>query len=116
MGRSMDMPSLLAEVQHCKTVKACIELALTDAYGESEEAMAWLTCIEEIFGRFDRVNLGEELALHGFPLANRRSVVAICGRGNRRVRVALESAEFTDLPPIETRWLNAWTQFSRGFV
>ena len=69
------------------------------------------------FGRFDRVKLlGEELAVHDFALANERSVVAICGRGNRRARVALESVEFTDLTPIETRGLNAWTQFSRGFA
>jgi hypothetical protein len=111
----MDMPSLLDEMQQCKTVKACIELALTDAYGESEEATAWLTCIEEMFGRFKRVKLlGEEVTLHGFDLANERSVVAICGKGKQRARVALESVEFTDLTPIETRWLKAWAQFSRA--
>ncbi|MEP6610016.1 MAG: hypothetical protein ABJA83_15275 [Burkholderiaceae bacterium] len=117
LDRDMDMPSLLAEMQQCKTVKACIALALTDAYGESEEATAWLTCIEEMFGRFDRVKLmGEEVTLHGFDLANESAVVAICGREKRRARVALESVEFPDLTPIETRWLKAWTQFSRGFV
>lgn len=113
----MDMPSLLAEMQQCKTVKACIALALTDAYGESEEATAWLTCIEEMFGRFDRVKLmGEEVTLHGFDLANERAVVAICGRGKQRARVALESVEFPNLTPIETRWLKAWAQFSRGLA
>jgi len=112
----VDLPSLLAEMEQCKTVKACIELALTDAYGESEEAVAWLTCIEEMFGRFDRVKiLGEEVTLHGFDLANERSVVAICGKGKRRIRVALESVEFPDLTPVEARWLKAWAQFSRAF-
>jgi hypothetical protein len=111
------MPSLLAEMHQCKTVQACTELVLTDAYGESEEAMAWLTCIEEMFGRFERVKLfGEEVTLRGFALANERSVVAICGRGKRRVRAALESVEFADLTPIETRWLKAWTQYSRAFA
>jgi hypothetical protein len=104
-------------MHQCKTVKACIKLALTDAYGESEEATAWLTCIEEMFGRFDRVTLlGEEVTLHGFGLANERSVVAICGRGKRRARVALESVEFADLKSIETRWLKAWTQYSLAFI
>jgi hypothetical protein len=117
LGRHVDMPSLLAEMHQCKTVQACTELVLTDAYGESEEAMAWLTCIEEMFGRFDRVKLfGEEVTLRGFALANERSVVAICGRGKRRVRAALESVEFADLTPIETRWLKAWTQYSRAFA
>jgi hypothetical protein len=113
----MDMPSLLDEMQQCRTVKACIELALTDAYGESEQATAWLTCIDEMFGRFNRVKLlGEEVTLHGFDLANERSVVAICGKGKQRARVALESVEFPNPTAIETRWLKAWAQFSRAFA
>jgi len=111
----MDMPDLLAEMQQCKTVKACIALALTDAYGKSEEGSAWLACIETMFERFDRVKLmGEEATLHGFDLANEMAVVAICGKGKRRARVALESIEFPKLTPIEARWLKAWMQFSRG--
>jgi hypothetical protein len=102
-------------MQQCKTVKACIALALTDAYGEYEEASAWLTCIETMFERVDRVKLmGEEVALHGFDLANELAVVAICGRGKRRARVALDSIEFPKLTPTEARWLKAWMQFSRA--
>lgn len=109
------MQNLLEEMQQCKSVKACIELALTDAYGEFEQASAWLACIEEMFGRFDRVNLmGEEVALAGFDLANDITVVAICRKGQRKASVALESVEFPDLTPIEARWLKAWKQFSKG--
>ena len=109
------MQSLLDEMQQCKSVKACIEVALTDAYGEYEQASAWLTCIEEMFGRFDRVYLmGEEVALEGFDLANDIAVVAICRKGKRKARVALESVAFPDLTPIEARWLKAWKQFSQG--
>ena len=85
----MGMPDLLVEMQQCKTVKACIALALTDAYGEYEEASAWLTCIATMFERVDRVKLmRKEVTLHGFDLANELAVVAICGRGKRRARVA----------------------------
>jgi len=102
-------------MQQCKSVKACIESALTDAYGEYEQASAWLTCIEEMFGRFDRVNLtGEEVALEGFDLANDFAVVAVCRKGKRKTRVSLESVEFPDLTPIEAPWLKAWKQFSHG--
>jgi len=115
LGAHYVMQFLLEEMQQCKSVKACIELALTDAYGEYEQATAWLTCIEEMFGRFDRVNLmGEEVALQGFDLENDPVVVAICRKCKRRARVTLESVEFPDITPIETRWLNAWKQFSRG--
>jgi hypothetical protein len=109
------MQSLLDEMQQCKSVKACIELALTDAYGEYEQASAWLTCIEAMFGHFDQVNvMGEQVALEGFDLTNDIAVVAICRKGQRKARVALDSVEFPDLTPIEARWLKAWKQFSKG--
>jgi len=107
------MQSLLEEMQQCKSVKACVELALTDAYGEYEQASAWHACIEEMFGRFDRVDLlGEEVALQGFDLENELTVVALCGKGKWRARVALESVEFPNITPSEARWLRACKQFS----
>lgn len=111
------MQSLLEEMQQCKSVKACIELALTDAYGEYEQASAWLTCIEVMFGRYERVNLmREEVTLQGFDLVDDLVVVAICRKSKQRARVALESVEFPDITPVEARWLKAWKQFSRGIA
>ena len=108
------MKSLLEEMRHCKSVKDCIALALVDAYGDDEQAGAWLTCIEEMFGRFDRVKvMGQEVALVGFDLANGMAVVAVCRQGKRTARVALESVEFPSLTPIEARWLEAWKRFSQ---
>ena len=99
------MQSLLEEMQQCRSVKACVELALTDAYGECEQAAAWFACIEEMFGRFDRVNLpGEEVALQGFDLENERTVVALRRKGKRPARVALESVELPNITPIEACW------------
>ena len=74
------MDDLLDEMRHCKSVQECIDLALTDAYGEEEQAVAWLTCIEEMFGRFDEVKLlGNPVELVGFDLSN-HAVVAVCRR------------------------------------
>ena len=102
-------------MRQCKSIKDCIELALVDAYGDDEQATAWLTCIEEMFGRFDRVKvLGQEVALEGFDLGDGVEVIAVCRQGKRKARVALESVEFPDLTPIEARWLKAWKQFSQG--
>ena len=90
----------------------CIDLALTDAYGEDEEAVAWLTCIETMFSRFKQVRLmGNDVALVGFDL-NRHAVIAVCGQGKRRVRATLDSIEFSELTPVEQRWLQAWKRFS----
>lgn len=107
------MDDLLDEMRRCKSVGACIELALTDAYGEDEQAVAWLTCIETMFGHSDRVVvLGQEVDLMGFELARDTAVVAVCRRGRRKVRITLESVQLPGLSPVEARWLKAWTQFA----
>jgi hypothetical protein len=108
------MDDLFEEMRQCKSVQACIELALTDAYGPDEQAVAWLTCIEVMLSRFKQVNLmGEEVQLVGFDL-NNETIVAVCRQGKRKARVSLDSVEFPELTPVETRWLKAWKRFSRG--
>jgi hypothetical protein len=103
---------LLDEMRQCKSVKACIDLALTDAYGEDEQAVAWLTCIEEMFGRFKQARLmGNDVALVGFDLRN-HDVVAVCQQGKHNARVTLDSIEFPKLTTVEQLWLQAWKRFS----
>jgi hypothetical protein len=70
--------------------------------------------MEEMFGRGEQVRvLGQEAKLQGFDLENDSAIVALCQVGKHNARVALESVEFPDLTPTETRWLKAWQQFSR---
>lgn len=108
------MDDLLDEMRRCKSVKACIELALTDAYGPDEQAVAWLTCIEEMFGRFKQVKLlGNDHALVAFDLSN-QNVVAVCRQGKREVRVPLDSIDFPELSSVEALWLRAWKRYSAG--
>jgi hypothetical protein len=108
----MPMHDLLDEMRQCKSVRACIDLALTDAYGPDEQAAAWLVCIETMFGRFKQVRLMDnEVTLSGFDL-NNHAVIAVCKQGKRKARVTLDSIEFTDLTPIEQLWLRAWKRFS----
>ena len=106
------MADLLDEMRECKSVRACTELALTDAYGEEEQAVAWLTCIDTMFGRYKQVRLmGNDVALIGFDLRH-YEVVAVCQQGKRRARMPLESIEFAGLTPVEELWLKAWQRFS----
>ena len=108
------MDDLLEEIRQCKSVQACIDLALTDAYGEEEEAVAWLTCIEELFGRFKEVRLlGDPVQLVGFDVSN-RTVVVVIRRDSKKARVTLDSVEFPKLTAIEALWLKAWKKFSAG--
>jgi hypothetical protein len=106
------MNDLLDEMRQCKSVQACIDVALTDAYGKDEQAVAWLTCIEEMFGRFKQVRLmGNDAALVGFDLRH-QAVVAICQHGKRKACVTLDSIEFPSLTTVEQFWLRAWKRFS----
>lgn len=106
------MDDLLDEMRQCKSIQACIDLALTDAYGADEQAVAWLTCLEEMFSRFKQVKLmGSDVVLAGFELRN-HAVVAVCRQGKRNARVTLDSVEFPELTPVEVRWLQAWKRFS----
>ena len=106
------MDDLLDEMRRCKSVQACIDLALTDAYGPEEQAVAWLTCIEEMFRRFKQVKLmGNDVVLAGFDLSN-DTVLAVCRQGKCKARVTLDSVEFPALTPVEKRWLRAWKQSS----
>lgn len=94
---------------------ACIALAVTDAYDEYEKAAGWMACIEAMFERFDRVLLlREEVKLRGFDLADDIAVVAICEKGRKRVRVALEDVEFPEVTTNEALRLTAWRVHSRS--
>ena len=106
------MADLLDEMRQCQSVRACIDLALTDAYGEEEQAVAWLTCIEAMFGRYKQIRLmGNDAVLFGFDLRH-HEVVAVCQQGKRRARVTLDSIEFPELTPTEQLWMKAWQRFS----
>lgn len=108
------MDDLLDEMRQCKSVQACIDLALTDAYGEDEQAVAWLACIEAVLGQHKQVRLlGINVNLIGFDLRN-YDVIAVCEQGKRKARVTLDSIEFPDLAPVERLWLQAWQNFSAG--
>jgi hypothetical protein len=108
------MKSLFEEMLECRSINECIDLALVDAYGEEEQAVAWLTCMEEMFSRFEQVELmGRPVMLEGFDLAHGRAIVAICKEGKKSARVSIESVKFAGMTPIESRWLKAWKKFSK---
>ena len=109
------MKSLLSEMKLCRSIKDCFEAATVDAYGEEEQAVGWLTCIQEMFDKFEHVTvLDQEVDLEGFDLANERAVVAICRKGRKKTKIALESVEFPKLSPKEKLWLEAYREWSHG--
>lgn len=109
------MDSLIKEMEDCKTVEECIEVATMDTYGEEEQASGWLACIEEMFGKFKTaLVLGEEVILKKFDLSNASAIIAICLKGKISAKIALESLDFPNLSDKQKLWLNAWKEWSHG--
>ena len=96
-------------------LKALIEEAIVDAYGESEQRVGFLTMLEEhlpvpfmteIFGvavRVDRIDLNDA-----------EEIVASCRRGQHR-----QSIPILDLPPPSPlpdgwEWVEAYRYWARG--
>ena len=77
-----------------------------------DDDAAYLTLIRTMFGRFKQVELlGEDVTLVGFDL-NRHAVIAVCRKGNRKVRATLDSVNFPSLTLAERLWLQAWKKYS----
>jgi hypothetical protein len=106
---------LISEMKKCKTVADCHEIATMDAYGEDEAVAGWLTCIEEMFSKFEHVKvLGNEVVLEGFDLKGLQ-VVAKCRNGRKLAFVSLESVEFPKLSTSEKLWLDSLKSWNENF-
>jgi hypothetical protein len=106
---------LISEMKRCKTVTDCHEVATMDAYDEDEAAAGWLTCIEEMFGKFKHVKvLGSEVMLEGFDLKGLQ-VMAKCRNGRNLAFVSLESVEFPKLSTSEKLWLDSLKTWNKNF-
>jgi hypothetical protein len=106
---------LISEMKRCKTIGDCHEIATMDAKGEDEAAAGWLTCIEEMFGKFEQVNvLGSEVMLEGFDLKGLQ-VVAKYRNGRKLAFVSLESVAFPKLSKSEKLWLDGLKNWNENF-
>lgn len=105
---------MLDELKKAKTVNDCADMATVDCYNDEEMAGGWLACLEEVFTGIKQVKiLGEEMDLKGFDLAN-DAVVAICKKGNKKVRITLDSIEFIKPTKVQELWLKAWLKWQRS--
>jgi len=106
---------LISEMKKCKTVADCHDCATIDANGEDEAAAGWLTCIEEMFGKFKHVKvLGNEVTLEGFDLKGLQ-VMAKCRNARKFAFVSLESVEFPKLSKNEKLWLDSLKKWNKNF-
>lgn len=101
----------MMDCNEVKTIDDCIECATLDTYDEHEEAAGWQTCLEEVIGENVPVKvLGEDAILEGFK-ASRGSVVAVCKKGNKKIKVTPDSLELINPSEIQKLWLQAWLKW-----
>ena len=100
-----------------KTVRQCIDLATVDAHDDSEIAIGWETCLDEVFADAHAQLAGQDVKLEGFE-APAGTVVARCRIKRRKIRVTLDSVDFVALTTPQKIWLKAflkWQEQGRGY-
>ena len=91
-----------------------IEEATVDAYGESEQATAFLTMLEEHLALpFGATVLGEAVAVEKIDLNEADDLVAICRRGGKRQKLRLLDLELPVSRPKGAEWIAAYRRWSR---
>jgi hypothetical protein len=98
-----------------RRLDALLEEATVDAYGESEQATAFLTVLEQhLLFPFDATVLGEAVIVEKIDLSDADEVVAICRLGRKRQKLRLVDLELPVARPKGAEWIAAYHRWSRG--
>ncbi len=97
-----------------RRLDALIEEATVDAYGESEQATAFLTALEEYLALpFRATVLGEAVVVEKIDLSDADELIAICRRRGKRQKVRLLDLELPVRRPKGAEWVAAYHRWSR---
>lgn len=93
---------------------ALIEEVTVDAYGESEQATAFLTVLEEHLALpFGATVLDEAVVVEKIDLSGADELIAICRRRGKRQKVRLLDLELPVPRPKGAEWVAAYHRWSR---
>ena len=85
-----------------------------DAYGESEQATAFLTTLEEYLPfPFGATVLGEAVVVEKIDLSGADELIAICRRRGKRQKVRLLDLELPVPRPKGAEWVAAYHRWAR---
>lgn len=97
-----------------RRLDALIEEATVDAYGESEQATAFLTALEEHLALpFGATVAGEAVIVEKIDLRGADELIAICRRRGKRETVRLLDVELPVPRPKGAEWVAAYHRWSR---
>ncbi len=98
-----------------KRLEELIEEATVDAYGDSEQATALFSVIEDnmVFPFVTSV-LGIKVTVEKVDLTSDDRIVAICRRGKEQQRIPLSDLPLPDPPPEGWEWIEAYREWASG--
>jgi hypothetical protein len=97
-----------------RRLDALIEEATVDAYGESEQATAFLTVLEEYLALpCGATVLGETVVVEKIDLSGADELIAICRRRGKRQKVRLLDLELPVPRPKGAEWVAAYHRWAR---
>jgi len=97
-----------------RRLDALIEEATVDAHGESEQATAFLTVLEEHLALpFGATVLGEAVVVEKIDLSGADELIAVCRRRGKRQKVRLLDLELPVPQPKGAEWVAAYHRWSR---
>lgn len=91
-----------------------IEEATVDAYGESEQATAWFTILEEHLDLpFETKVLGVVVTVTRIQLRDAGEIVAVCTRDRESQAISLADLPLPSPKPAGADWIEAYRQWVR---
>jgi len=109
-GPATNLPSLSKA-----RLKKLIEEAITDAYTEEEQAVGFLTMIEEHLALpFSVKILGVDVDVETVDIAMDGQIVAICRRSKSRQKIPILDLTLPTPAPAGVEWIAAYHHWCRG--
>lgn len=97
------------------TLRQMIEDATVDAHDEEEQAVGFLTMLEENLRLpFKTIVLGVPVTVERMDLET-DEIVAVCHRGKNRQAIPLASLALPLPPPVGWEWIEAYRRWARGW-
>jgi hypothetical protein len=92
-----------------------IQEAIVDAYGDSEQATALYTMIEEHLAMpFTTTVLRMRVTVRRVDITDDEQIVAVCVRGKTRQRIPILDLPLPETPPDGSEWIDAYRRWARG--
>lgn len=96
-------------------LKALVEDAIVDAYGESEQRVGFLCMLQEHLAcPFTTNLLGSAVTVERIDLNEADEIVAICRHQRHRQRIPILDLPVPAHPPAGWEWIDAYRYWSRG--